>query len=417
MLQRISTAEAELGMFIERLEGNWFRHPFWKRRFLLTDPDDLAVLLESSVRTLVIDTERGRADAVRETSPAARNPALPASVAVPRTTPVIRSTMASDSHSAAVKDFGAAEQAIRNSERIVSKVFLKARLGQAVDLGEVEPVIEEIHGSISRNQFAFAGLLRCKEHKSGVYRHALSVSALMIALARTMRLPPQAVREAGLAGLMCDVGVGQMPESLETVGGDYRALALYLLPQHIFFGHDMMASSPDASEAVLRACLDHHERLDGSGYPQGLRGDQIGRLARMIALCDEFDYLVSGGFHSPPLDPAEAIAQITRRTEEFDGSLINAFVESVGVYPIGTFLALESGRLAMVVGVSPFAANLPTVRAFYSLDRKAEIRPVTIDLSCSYGDDRIVAIADMDGLELPDPAYLRARLLTAAYRK
>ena len=216
--------------------------------------------------------------------------------------------------------------------------------------------------------------------------------------------------------MMCDFGVGQMPEPLDVYGGDYRGLPLYLLPQHIYFGHDLLSGSSSTPSEVLNAILDHHERLDGTGYPRGLKGDEIGQLARMTAICDEFDYLVAGGFHRPAIDPADAITQLQRRDGELDQLLIVRFIESVGVYPIGTCLELESGRVGMVVGISPFDTSLPTVRIFYSLHLKAMIRQATIDLSSCYGEDRIVGVADLAGHDVPDPFSLRAQLLKAAYR-
>ena len=321
-----------------------------------------------------------------------------------------------DARSREAREFAAAKKLVTKAERVVSQVFLKARLGETVRLADVEPVVDEIFGSISQNQFVLAGLLRCRQSKAEVYRHALSVCALMVAFARTLKMNPAEVRHAGLAGMMCDVGVGQMPESLEPVGGDYRALFLHLLPQHIYFGHDLMSASPGTPPEVLEAILDHHERLDGSGYPRGLKGEQIGKLARMVAICDEFDYLVTGGFRSPAIDPTEAVAQLQSRADELDQNLVASFVESVGVYPIGTFLRFESGRVGMVVGVSPFDATNPTVRMFYSLPLRTMIRQSTIDLSSCYGQEKIAGVANLDGLEIPDPAFLRNRLLTAAYR-
>lgn len=414
MLQRIATDEAELGMFVVRLDGNWFRHPFWKRKFLLDDPDDLMRLRESAVPSLLIDLERGKGLAQRKKHRGERS--LKAAVTsrhLPTrfVQPTSRATQLPDA-----REFAAAKKLVTKAERIISRVFLKARLGETVNLSDVEPIVDEVFESIVQNQFVLSGLLRCKNTKSEVFRHALCVSALMVALARSMKLAPDEIRQAGLAGMMCDIGVGQMPEPLEPFDGDYRALPFYVLPQHIYFGHDLMSASPATPPEVLRAILDHHERLDGSGYPGGLREGEIGRLARMLAICDEFDYLVTGGWKVPPVDPAQALVQLRERNAEFDQDILARFIESIGVYPIGTYLELESGRIAMVVGLSPFDHHHPTVRVFYSLKLRSMIRQVTIDLSSCYGVDSVVGVAELDGLDIPDHNYLRARLLTSSYR-
>lgn len=318
--------------------------------------------------------------------------------------------------SAASEALRDAHETVKRSKQVISKVFLDARLGKSVNLSAVENVVDDIYQTVGRHEFALAGLLRCRDDKSEVYRHALAVSALMVGLAKRMKLPPAQVRAAGFVGLMCDIGVGQIPSSLDAFGGDYRALRSDQLDQHVYFGHDLLADIDELSPDALSACLQHHERLDGSGYPYGLRDGQISQLARMIAICDEFDYLVSGGFQKPPIEPVDAVEQLRSRSEKFDHSIMTIFAETIGVYPIGTFVELASGRVAMVVGISLYDAATPTVRAFYCKKSGSRIRNQTIDLSCSYGADSISGVAQLDGYDLPPVDYLRARLLTAAYK-
>ena len=314
------------------------------------------------------------------------------------------------------REFGAARAIAGRSRRHISQAFLKARLGKGVSVGDVEPVVEEIYGTVQRNQYAFSGLMRCQRDKEETYRHALAVCALMIALARRMKLSQGETHEAGMAGLLMDVGVGQLPESLDAVEGDYRALGQPLLDQHVLFGHDMLCVAGDIPEAVLAVSRNHHERMDGSGYPGRLRGAEIDRLSRMAAICDEFDHLVTGGFQRAPVDPAAAVEALVADGDKFDPEILRAFIESVGVYPIGAFVRLRSQRLAMVVDIDSDDHAQPVVRTFHSLATGKPVRGETIRLAQCWGADAIEGIADFAEIEVPALAVLQNRLLKAACR-
>lgn len=419
MLKRISTGDVELGMYICKLEGSWFSHPFWKRSFLLEDPAMLDRLLESDVDGVIIDTARGKDTAVRAVEPPAiisgpRHAGMPASQSLlhqnsprpvfVRAAPVM--PMA--------REFGRARRAAGDALRVVSKAFIEVRLGKAIKAQDVEPVLDAVYASVQRNLYAFNGLLRCQTDNEQVYRHSLAVSALMIALAKHMRMSPVDIRDAGMAGLLMDVGVGQLPVDLASVGGDYTLLRPDLREQHVVLGYTFLKAAGDIPEQVLRVILQHHERLDGSGYPQGMSGKAIEPLSRMAAICDAYDSMISGGHEADRLDPADAIRALRGEPEKFDADILERFVETVGVYPIGSFVRLRSGRLAMVVDEDPLDTALPTVRTFWSLSLAKRLKGETIALAHCYGEDAIEGVADVSGLDLPETGELRSSLLAAA---
>ncbi|MFN3468222.1 MAG: HD-GYP domain-containing protein [Novosphingobium sp.] len=431
MLKRISTEEIKLGMFIHKLEGSWFSHPFWKRRFLLDDPDMLEALRESAVPAVIIDTERGLVpDADKaQGAPSAAAPrpvASPPRLSVVPPVPQQGFAQAGFAQGAfarpraampMAREFGRAKRAAGEALKMVSRTFIEVRLGKAIKVHDVEPVLDAVYASVQRNLYAFNGLLRCQNDSEPVYRHSLAVSALMIALARQMKLSPLEIRDAGMAGLLMDVGVGQLPVDLKSVGGDYTLLRDDLKQQHVLLGYTFLKAAGDIPDAVLRAVLHHHERLDGSGYPQGLTAPVIEPLGRMAAICDTYDTLISGGDERARLDPAEAIRTLRAQPDKFDEGILERFVEAVGVYPIGSFVRLRSARLAMVVDEDPAETALPTVRTFWSLAQGRKVKGETIALAQCYGEDAIEGVADLSGLDLPEIGKLRSALLAAACRE
>lgn len=424
MLKRVSTSDIELGMFIHKLEGSWFKHPFWKSKFLLEDSETLASLRDSDLIGVIIDVSRGRDVTERQQRiPEKSDPAQVAVKAAPVSSLPLSSVPRRPSFGRApltlpvAREFGRAKRAMGDALRVVSKTFIEARLGKTVRLHDVEPVLDAIYGSVQRNLYAFNGLLRCQNDNEFIYRHSLAVSALMIALARHMKFAPIDIRDAGMAGLLMDIGVGQLRVDLSAVGGDYGRLRPDLKAQHVLLGYAFLKAAGDIPEPVLRVILHHHERLDGSGYPQGLSGLAIEKLSRMAAICDAYDTLASSFDADDRLDPAEAIRTLRAQPEKFDANILEKLVETIGVYPIGAFVRLRSNRLAMVVDEDPSDPALPTVRTFWSIDLGKRLKGETIALANCYGEDAIVGVADLHGLDLPELGKLRESLLGSACRQ
>lgn len=421
MLKRIKLSDVELGMFIHKLEGSWFKHPFWKSRFLLVDPAMLADLQASGIDGVVIDTAKGhdvRPLPVRtDEAPAAPTvrstvQTMPqrARVAAPDPQADLRST----APTTMTREFGRAGVVAGKGRKVVSRIFLESRLGKAIRTDQVEPVIEDIFSSIQRNPHAFNGLMRCKRDNEYVYRHALAVSALMISLARHMRLPPRTIREAGMAGLLMDVGIGHLPVDLTAYGGDFRNLPHEILKRHVELGHAFLEAGGDMPQSVLEVCLQHHEMVDGSGYPRGLKGDEISLLSRMAAICDTYDSMVSDTAEGVGVNPATAIGQMNFMKGWFDPDIMQQFIETMGVYPIGSVVRLRSGLLAMVIDQNPSDYTRPRVRAFYSIPQERLVTARDISLADCWGEEEIVGAEDPASFGVGDFAPMREKLFAGA---
>lgn len=427
MLRRIKVDDVELGMFIHRLEGSWFKHPFWKSKFLLDDGQLLEKLQSSEVDGVVIDTTKGldlrpRANpvlrAVPEPVPAKPVPSV-AERLQRRRAPVAaepRADLRSAAPTTLGREFGLAGTVAGKSRKLISRVFLEARLGKTVKAAQVEPVVDDIYFSIQRNPHAFNGLMRCKRDNEHVYRHALAVCALMITLARQMKLPPQTVRDAGTAGLLMDVGIGLLPVDLGEYGGDYRNLPDAIMRQHVALGHQFLEAGGDLPRSVLDVALRHHETLDGKGYPLGLADDEIDVLSRMAAICDTYDAMVSDTADGTGINPASAIQQMRYMTDMFDTEILGHLTDALGIYPTGSVVQLASGYLALVIAQDPAEPACPQVRVFWSLAKETLVKPHTLALSRELGRETIVAAADPRNYPIPDFPRLRQRLFEGAAR-
>jgi putative nucleotidyltransferase with HDIG domain len=248
---------------------------------------------------------------------------------------------------------------------------------------------------VVRNPGALISLARLKSVDDYTYMHSVAVCALMVALARQLGIDEKTTREAGMAGLLHDLGKAVMPMEVLNKPGKLTDEEFRIMKSHPAEGHRMLVEGGVAGEIPLDVVLHHHEKVDGSGYPKGLKGDAISLFAKMGAVCDVYDAITSNRPYKSGWDPAESIRKMTEwSTGHFDQRIFQAFVKSVGIYPIGSLVRLESGRLGIVVDQTELSLLAPKVRVFFSTKANAHIPLEVVDLSARNAPDKIVSRED-----------------------
>jgi len=246
---------------------------------------------------------------------------------------------------------------------------------------------------VMRNPGALLSLIGLKTKDDYTFMHCVAVGTLMIALGRHIGLPPEMLRDAGMAGLLHDVGKTCVPDSVLNKPDRLTADEFEAIKQHPQSGHRLLLEAGHDHASTLDVVLRHHERLDGTGYPGGLAGDEISTLARLSAVADVYDAVSSERVYHRALPPTAVLRMLLKNVgTHFDGALVHAFVKCIGIYPTGCLVKLASERLAIVGEQHPTNALTPRVRVFFSIKSQAHVPVREIDLARS--DDRIAGYED-----------------------
>ncbi len=285
----------------------------------------------------------------------------------------------------------AAQEICARAKTAVVKMFSHARMGRALDLENIGSLVDDISSSIARHPNAFISLARLKSLDDYTYMHSVAVCALMIALGKQLHLPAALIHRVGMAGLLHDIGKMTIPGAILNKPGRLSSDELQQVRTHPLEGEKALLATAQMCDMVVDVCLHHHERVDGSGYPHQLVGDQISLFARMAAVCDVYDAVTSDRSYNQAWDPAVAIQQMSTWEGHFDDEVFRAFLKSVGIYPVGSIVQLKSGGIGVVIEQHPDSLLTPKIKLFFLPVLNIYITPRLIDLSDPKQPDRIIA--------------------------
>jgi putative nucleotidyltransferase with HDIG domain len=385
MIKKIRTDQLEPGMYIHDLNCGWLEHSFISNTFHVRDQATVDKIVEIGIRELYIDTLKGTdvGDARRQ---AEANAAAELRQQEAAAKPVDKPVFA-DLKNEAVR----ARRLHGEANKVVRLVMDDIRFGQKIQMDRVEPVIDSMMESVFRNQNALLPLARLKNLDDYTFEHSVGVSALLIVFGRVMKLPKETIKELALGGLLHDIGKVQIPDAILDKPGKLTDDEFVLIQSHVDEGLRMLKNVPGISDVVRQVVAEHHERMDGSGYPNKLAGKQISLYGQMAAIVDVYDAITSEKVYNRGMPATQALKKLLEWSKNhFDPQLVQAFIRSVGIYPTGSLVRLESNRMGVVIEQNEGKLLEPVVRIFYHAGKKHYVPPEIVDLSKMQ--DRVASI-------------------------
>ena len=379
MIRKISIDQLLPGMFVVDLHKRWLDHSIWRLRFLVRDEEHIWKLKDEGIVEVSIDTSKG-IDLPQ--SPMARINAVEQKF---RSLAEIRAAMP---HTVSLgEERRRANHLLREASDTVTGLMLAAQAGGQVDAAYLEPVVSKMLASVTRNPDALVPLARLKREDAYASEHAVSTAALIIAFGRQQGLPEPEIEKLALGTMVKDIGQSAIDARLIAKPGMLSRAEYSIVQSHVEEGLAVLDGRSRLSETSVAVVLEHHERYNGCGYPYRMAGDEISTAGRMAAIVDTYDAMTSARPYRAALSPSHALRQLyDEGGAQYDPALVSAFVKTVGIYPVGTLVLLESGHLGVVEQLNPENMLTPLVRIFYHTARQQYLtEPVDIDLSRKIG--------------------------------
>jgi len=402
MIRRIPARQLQPGMFVVDLHRSWLNHEFWRPRFLVRDQATVDRILAQGIREVSIDPRRGLDAPVQE-------PALRFAVS---TLPSFRERTAQKPATLSLgEERRRASPLLHEANLAVQDLMTAAQLGKDIDAARLEPLVQKMLESVTRNPDALVPMARIKARDRYTAEHAVATAGLIIALGRQLDLPDPEIERLAMGAMLKDIGEFSLSLQLLEKPGALSHGERSVVESHVEESLAVLEATSRLPETSVAVILEHHERFDGSGYPYRREGDDISLAGRMAAIVDTYDAMTSDRPYRNALSPARALTEIFEQGgRQFDASLVASFVHTVGIYPVGTLVRMESGHLAVVHSQNTGHSLQPVVRIIYHTGRRDYVPPHTVDLTRRFGNHygSIVGVEDFSRWGISPQRWLPA---------
>jgi putative nucleotidyltransferase with HDIG domain len=376
MIKKVCKADLRLGMFIHDLNCGWMDHSFLRNSFMLRKESDLQKIIESGISEVYIDTIKGidSSDAPTQAEVKASLTARMMETPDPKLQPGEKT-----SHT---EELGFAKQIQKEANKVIHSVLGDVRLGKQIQVERLSPVVTQITESILRNQGTLVSLCRIREGDTYTFQHSVSVCTLLVTFCRYMEMSPEVIHEAGIGGMLHDIGKMRVPDHILNKPGKLTDPEFAIMQGHVALGLEILRQTPGISRTVIQVAGEHHERFGGSGYPERIKGSEISTLGRMAAIVDVYDAITSNRIYHRGMEPPAALTKLFEWSEvHFDPELVQHFIQAIGIYPVGSLVRLASERLAVVMEQGEQGLLFPKIRVVYDIQRGRKIAPLDLDLA------------------------------------
>ncbi len=374
-------------MFIHDVNCAWLDHPFMSNRIKIKSEKEIVKINDYGIREVYIDTDKGT-DVVDAPTREEVNAKIDSDIDEMVKPEVSRGNLVT-----VREEITRAKEVKKEARKTVIGIMNDIRLGKQIEVEKVEHVVEKMVESIFRNKDALSSLGRIKNADEYTFMHSVSVGVLMISFGKYLELDYQVIKELGIGGLLHDVGKVHVPVEILTSNEKLTADDFLKVKEHVKHSRSILEKTPSMHKNSIIVAAHHHERVDGTGYPDNLKGEQINKYAQMAAIADVYDAMTSQRCYQRQFQPTETLKKLYEWGDAYNQGLVQQFIRCVGIYPVGSFVQLESGLLGIVLDHGEKGLVAPLVRVVFDAKKQKHIMPRDIDLSKN-GNDKVKSYED-----------------------
>lgn len=383
-IRKIAIDNLELGMFVTDFNQDW-RDPgrqdkaldlFRKPRLIQTDAEIEAVI-GMGIKELYIDIAKGKEGegcslAEIENTLSEQLMALDDDEELSPIKPTSKPFE---------EELSSASEVKSQARKLVGDVLADARLGKQVALGPVHDAVASMAESMFRNPDAILSLSLIKKRDEYTFMHSVNVGVFLMSFCRALEMDEATIIQVGVGGMLHDIGKMRTPENVLNKAGKLTDEEFLQMKAHVSFSHQILQQTPGISEISVFVGGQHHERYDGTGYPNGLKGDEINEFGQMGAIVDVYDAITSDRVYHKGNSPHVALKRMLDWSKShFNLELYQKFVQCVGIYPIGTLVRLENNLLGVVIRSNPQSLLHPVIKVIIDAKSGKKLKPVDLDL-------------------------------------
>lgn len=362
--QRIPVDLLRPGVFIQ-LDVKWLAHPFVFNSFKLKSQDQIQTLRELDIKEVLYIPEKS------DCPPASSKPPTTPPLA-PDTSPTPCSDAMWESKRIQIQKLEQRRQQLQKCEKEyhrtikqVSVVMQKLLTGSEEAAAAADELIQDIVDSLLMDQEAIVHLVNVKSKNEAVFYHTLNVAILAMVLGRECGLAAREAKLLGMGALFHDIGKTKIPKNLLYKRSALTAPEQRILQMHPQYGFQMMSQIECFPRDALEIILQHHEALDGTGYPRGLREQDISILSKITSIANSYDNLCNKLDPIESMTPYESLCHLfCRQKQQLDNKLLSQFISCLGVYPPGTIIRLKNDMIGMVVSINPKKPLRPSILVY-----------------------------------------------------
>ncbi len=384
--------QLQVGMYVAKLDRPWIETPFPLQGFYVKDLSDIDTL-RRYCREVTIDLVRSRVAAepvrhelgapVRRQTEAAVNLVASSSAA-----PVAKARRPAYQVTVSMpQEVMASRELHTHFADSVVDIYRQLSKGSSVDVSAVKEVSSRVVDSLIRNPDAMVWLSRVRDKDSYSYHHAFRCAIWGTVFGRHLGISKQALENLAFGMTLMDVGKARMPDGLLNKKGLLTPSERVELRKHVDYSLEILAGLPGIPSQVMQMVAEHHERFDGSGYPNRLLGKAISPLGKIAGLVDTYDAMTSDRPYARAMTSVEAVSRLYElRNTEFQAQLVEEFIQAIGVYPTGTLVQMSNQEVGVVIAQNPERRLRPKLLILLDGDKKPVVRPRYVDMLTSSHD-------------------------------
>ena len=389
MIKRIPISALKVGMYITDLNNDWIPHNTQRKRGVIKREETIEKIRRMGVSFVYIDASKGLDTQDSETASEVDRRNEASLQKAGEQAPGLRA------HVPMAEEIVVAQKIHSQAQGLVGSFLNDVKMGASVDIAPIHQLADELQNSVLRNANALSCLGRIREKDNYLLEHSVNLSVLMSLFGNFRALPADVLHQTIVGALLHDLGKILTPDEVLHKPGRLTAEEFEVMKLHARHSRDILAATEGIGELSVITAAQHHERLDGSGYPEGLKGDEISEYGRMVAITDVYDAITADRVYHKGLTPTQGLKKLVEWSgDHLDPVLVKQFIRCIGLYPVGSLVLLESGRLGAVVEANEHDQRLPVVRVMYHTKFRMPITVETIDLAHPGTQDRILRSVD-----------------------